>query len=111
MRLAGVRFTPQPWINVISNDAFGSPYLRRRRGLQLSRNSRDYQLTLRSNDSVTNRPGEASYVHDLDSGASFSPLAAVRGPACFTTCHGQGFTTFRARRGALEMELPTLSTL
>ena len=42
-----------------------------------SRNSRDFQLTPWSNDPVTNRPGEAFYVHDQASGKAFSPFAAV----------------------------------
>ena len=107
VRLAGRTVTPQPWINVISNDAFGFHTSAEGAAFSWSRNSRDYQLTPWSNDSVTNRPGEGIYVHDLDSGASFSPLAAVvRDPGVlYETCHGQGFTTFRARRGALDMEL------
>ncbi|MET3659939.1 GH36-type glycosyl hydrolase domain-containing protein [Aquamicrobium ahrensii] len=107
VRLTGRKVTPQPWINVVSNESFGFHTSAEGAGFTWSRNSRDYQLTPWSNDPVTNRPGEGLYIHDLDSGASFSPIAAVlRDPAvAYEAVHGQGFSSFRARRGALEMEL------
>ncbi|MGS1093236.1 GH36-type glycosyl hydrolase domain-containing protein [Aquamicrobium terrae] len=107
VRLTGHRVTPQPWINVVSNDAFGFHTSAEGAGFTWSRNSRDYQITPWSNDPVTNRPGEGVYIHDLDSGAAFSPLAAVvRDPAVtYEATHGQGFSSFRARRGVLDTEL------
>ena len=76
-------------------------------GFTWSRNSRDYQLTPWSNDPVTNRPGEGIYIYDHASGRAFSPTAAVaRDPAItYETWHGQGFSTFRATRGSLSMDL------
>ncbi len=106
-RLTGRRATPQPWINVIANAAFGFHVSAAGAAFTWSRNSRDYQLTPWSNDPVTNRPGEGIYIHDLDGGAAFSPMAAVvRDPAVtYETWHGQGFSTFRATRGGLAMDL------
>ncbi|CAM5401201.1 cyclic beta-1,2-glucan synthetase [Aquamicrobium terrae] len=106
-RLAGDRVTPQPWINVIANSAFGFHVSAEGAAFTWSRNSRDYQITPWSNDPVSDRPGEGIYIHDLDTGAAFSPLAAtVRDPAMvYETWHGQGFSTFRTRRGALSMDL------
>ncbi|QDB99444.1 glucoamylase family protein [Mesorhizobium sp. 8] len=106
-RLTGRRTTPQPWINVISNAAFGFHVSAEGAAFTWSRNSRDYQLTPWSNDPVTNRPGEGVYIHDLDSGEAFSPMAAVvRDPAVtYETWHGQGFSTLRATRGPLAMDL------
>ncbi len=107
VRLTGKRATPQPWINVIANGGFGFHVSAEGAAFTWSRNSRDYQITPWSNDPVTNRPGEGVYIHDLDSGAAFSPLAAVvRDPAMtYETWHGQGFSTFRTRRGPLSMDL------
>ncbi len=107
VRLTGRKVTPQPWINVVSNESFGFHTSAEGAGFTWSRNSRDYQLTPWSNDPVTNRPGEGIYIHDLDSGASFSPVAAVVRDAAvaYEAVHGQGFSTFRARRSAIEMEL------
>ncbi|WP_315920591.1 GH36-type glycosyl hydrolase domain-containing protein [Mesorhizobium sp. SP-1A] len=106
-RLNGRRTTPQPWINVIANEGFGFHVSAEGAAFTWSRNSRDYQITPWSNDPVTNRPGEGIYVHDLDSGDTFSPLATVvRDPAMtYEIWHGQGFSTFRTRRDTLSMDL------
>ncbi len=106
-RLKGNRTTPHPWINVISNAAFGFHVSAEGAAFTWSRNSRDYQLTPWSNDPVTNRPGEGIYIHDRTSGKAFSPLACVvRDPAMvYETWHGQGFSTFRSKRGPLSMDL------
>ncbi len=107
VRLSGNRVTPHPWINVIANSAFGFHVSAEGAAFTWSRNSRDYQVTPWSNDPVSDRPGEGIYIHDLETGAAFSPLAAVvRDPAMvYETWHGQGFSTFRTRRGALSMDL------
>ncbi len=96
VRLTGVRTTPQPWINVMSNSGFGFHTSAEGASFTWSRNSRDFQLTPWSNDPVTNRPGEAIYIHDIDSGESFSPYACVvRDPALtYEARHGQGYSTF-----------------
>ena len=106
-RLTGRRTTPQPWINVISNASFGFHVSAEGAGFTWSRNSRDYQLTPWSNDPVSNRPGEGFYIYDQLSGKAFSPMAAVvRDPSMtYETWHGQGFSTFRSRRGSLSMDL------
>ncbi|MBZ9675101.1 GH36-type glycosyl hydrolase domain-containing protein [Mesorhizobium sp. ES1-1] len=107
VRLAGRRTTPQPWINVVSNASFGFHTSAEGAAFTWSRNSRDYQLTPWSNDPVSNRPGEGFYIHDLAGGRAFSPLAAVvRDPSMtYEAWHGQGFSTFRAKRGPLSMDL------
>ncbi|OQM75906.1 GH36-type glycosyl hydrolase domain-containing protein [Manganibacter manganicus] len=106
IRLDGRRSTPQPWINVIANEGFGFHVSAEGAAFTWSRNSRDYQITPWTNDPVTNRPGEGLYIHDKDSGKAFSPMAAVvRDPAMmYETWHGQGFSTFRTRRGPLSMD-------
>ncbi|CDX24820.1 Protein ndvB [Mesorhizobium sp. ORS 3324] len=106
-RLTGRRVTPQPWINVISNASFGFHVSAEGAGFTWSRNSRDYQLTPWSNDPVSNRPGEGFYIYDHLSAKAFSPLAAVvRDPSMtYETWHGQGFSTFRSKRGSLAMDL------
>ncbi|MFK0688672.1 GH36-type glycosyl hydrolase domain-containing protein [Mesorhizobium sp. IMUNJ 23033] len=106
-RLTGHRTTPQPWINVISNASFGFHVSAEGAAFTWSRNSRDYQLTPWSNDPVSNRPSEGIYIYDHASGKAFSPTAAVlRDPAMtYETWHGQGFSTFRSKRGPLSMDL------
>lgn len=110
VRLGPGRSTPHPWINVISNKAFGFHTSAEGASFTWSRNSRDFQLTPWTNDPVTNRPGEAFYVHDLVGGGAFSPFAAVAPDAStsYEARHGQGFSTFTARRGRLTLELTQL---
>ena len=110
VRLAGERTTPHPWINVVANEGFGFHSSAEGASFTWSRNSRDFQLTPWSNDPVTNRPGEAVYVRDLDGGGLFSPVAAVaRDPSLvYEARHGQGFSAFSTRRGRLKVELAQL---
>lgn len=110
VRLAGERTTPHPWINVVANEDFGFHTSAEGASFTWSRNSRDFQLTPWSNDPVTNRPGEAIYIRDLDGGDLFSPVAAVaRDPSMtYEARHGQGFSTFSTRRGYLAVELSQL---
>jgi cyclic beta-1,2-glucan synthetase len=59
-------------------------------------NSRENQLTPWSNDPVTDRPGEAFYIRDDDSGALWSPTAhPIRDErATYMARHGWGFSRF-----------------
>ncbi|MGC4024828.1 MAG: glucoamylase family protein [Mesorhizobium sp.] len=106
VRLTGTRHTPQPWINGISNENFGFHTSSEGASFTWSRNSRDFQLTPWSNDPVSNRPGEAIYVVNRDTGTAFSPFAAVmRDPSItYEARHGQGYSTFSAARGGLSVE-------
>lgn len=110
VRLTGERVTPQPWINVISNKAFGFHTSAEGASFSWSRNSRDFQLTPWSNDPVRNRPGEAVYIYHHASGRAFSPFAAVArdAAAAYEARHGQGYSSFRATRDGLTAELTQL---
>ena len=68
--------TPAPWINVVANPAFGFQVAAEGSGFTWSANSRENQLTPWSNDPVTDRPGEALYVRDEDTGEIWGPTAA-----------------------------------
>ncbi|WP_421423065.1 GH36-type glycosyl hydrolase domain-containing protein [Agrobacterium rosae] len=107
VRLHGGQSTPHPWINVISNENFGFHVSAEGAAFTWSRNSRDYQLTPWSNDPVVNRPGEAIYVADVDSGKIHSPFAALsRNPeAVFETRHGLGYSVFRSVEDGLDIEV------
>jgi cyclic beta-1,2-glucan synthetase len=110
VRLGPGRATPHPWINVIANKAFGFHTSAEGASFTWSRNSRDFQLTPWTNDPVTNRPGEAFYVYEQASGKTFSPFAAVAPDpsTSYEARHGQGFSTFTAKRGPLTLELTQL---
>jgi cyclic beta-1,2-glucan synthetase len=88
--------TPAPWINVIANPAFGFQVSAEGASYSWSVNSRENQLTPWSNDPVTDRPGEAFYLHDDDSGALWSPTALpIRdGAGTYVAHHGRGYSRF-----------------
>jgi cyclic beta-1,2-glucan synthetase len=88
--------TPAPWINVISNPVFGFHVAADGGGYTWAVNSRENQLTPWSNDPVTDRPGEAFYIRDDDSGALWSPTAhPIRDErATYMARHGWGFSRF-----------------
>lgn len=106
-RLRGGEATPQPWINVISNESFGFHVAAEGAAFTWARNSRDYQLTPWTNDPVINRPGEAIFVRDMGSGAVMSPYAALsrRKSVLFETRHGLGYSVFKSAQDELEMEV------
>ncbi len=88
--------TPTPWINVISNPGFGFQVAADGAGYTWAVNSRENQLTPWSNDPITDRPGEAFYIRDEDSGALWSPTAhPIRNEsATYMARHGWGFSSF-----------------
>ncbi|MEO3386531.1 glucoamylase family protein [Mesorhizobium sp. CAU 1741] len=110
VRLSGDSVTPHPWINVIANRDFGFHTSSGGASFTWSRNSRDFQLTPWSNDAVTNRPGEAFYVVDMDTGETFSPQSCVvRNPAArYEARHERGVSTFSATLPTLTAELAQL---
>ena len=103
VRLAGDGVTPQPWINVVANDSFGFHTSSEGASFTWSRNSRDYQLTPWANDPTVDRPGEGVYLHDLDGGEAFSPLACLLrdAEAAYEARHEPGVSSFTLRRGHL----------
>ncbi len=107
VRLPSGTATPQPWVNVMSNERFGGHISAEGAGFTWSANSRDYQLTPWSNDAVVNRPGEAFYLVDSDSGRVFSPLASFGTwpGATFEARHGMGYSRFTRRGSTLDIEL------
>ena len=107
IKLRGGDATPQPWINVIANEQFGFHVAAEGGAYTWSRNSRDYQLTQWTNDPVINRPGEAFYVKDLETGAVFTPFAALcRDSSMLFECwHGLGYSAFRSATGGIDLDL------
>ena len=107
IRLRGGEATPQPWINVIANAHFGFHVSAEGGSYTWSRNSRDYQLTAWRNDPVIDRPGEAFYVRDRDSGAVMTPFAALsrKNHVRFETRHGLGYSAFHSREDGIELDL------
>ncbi len=96
VRLGPQQSTPAPWINVIANPQFGFQVSAEGCGYTWSLNSRENQLTPWSNDPVADRPGEALYLRDADTGRYWSPTATPvrQADARYTARHGAGYSRF-----------------
>ncbi len=88
--------TPAPWINVVANPSFGFQVSAEGGGYAWSANSKEHQLTPWSNDPVTDRPGQALYIRDEDTGDLWSPTALpIRDEtATYLARHGWGYSRF-----------------
>ncbi|WP_456085342.1 GH36-type glycosyl hydrolase domain-containing protein [Magnetospirillum molischianum] len=99
--------TPAPWINVIANPSFGFQTSTDGGGYTWSVSSRENQLTPWSNDPVTDRPGEAIYLRDEDSGVIWTPTASpIRDEtATYTARHGRGYSRFQLSSHGIVLDL------
>jgi cyclic beta-1,2-glucan synthetase len=99
--------TPAPWINVVANKNFGFQASAEGGGYTWSVNSRERQLTPWSNDPVTDRPSEAFFLCDDDSGQIWSPTALpIRiETATYVARHGRGYSRFEHTSHGIESDL------
>ena len=99
--------TPAPWINVVANESFGFQTATEGGGCTWSLNSRENQITPWSNDPVSNPPSEAFFIHDDDSGATWSPTALpIRVEAAtYVARHGRGYSRFEHASHAISSDL------
>jgi cyclic beta-1,2-glucan synthetase len=105
--LGAGRWLPAPWINVIANPSFGFQVAVEGSGGTWSLGSRENQLTPRSSDPVTDRPGEVIYVRDEASGELWGPTALpIRGEAApYAARHGQGYSRFEHTAHGIALDL------
>ncbi|WP_206377553.1 glucoamylase family protein [Sphingobium sp. TB-6] len=101
--------TPAPWINVIANPNFGFQISAEGCGFTWSVNSREHQLTPWSNDPVTDRPGDAIYLRDEDTGELWCPTALpIRDEmGVYVTRHGWGYSRFEHMARGIASEMTT----
>jgi cyclic beta-1,2-glucan synthetase len=99
--------TPAPWINVVANPGFGFQVATEGGGTTWSVNSRENQLTPWSNDPVTDRSGEAFYVHDDETGTLWGPTALpIRDEAgSYVARHGRGYSRFEHTAHGIALDL------
>lgn len=99
--------TPAPWINVVANPAFGFQVSAEGAGYTWCVNSRENQITPWSNDPITDRPGEAFYLRDDDTGELWSPTALpIRDEAgTYIARHGRGYSRFQHSAHGITSEL------
>jgi cyclic beta-1,2-glucan synthetase len=101
------QWTPAPWVNVVSNPAFGFLASESGAGYTWSANSRENQLTPWSNDPVSDPPGETIYVRDEETGALWGPtLLPIREEASpYIARHGQGYSRFEHTSHGIALRL------
>jgi len=99
--------TPAPWVNVIANPHFGFHVAAEGGGFTWAMNSRENQITPWSNDPVADRPGEAFYLRDEETGVVWSPTASpIRDPAGhYRARHGRGFSSFEHEAQGIQATL------
>ena len=105
--LDGDQVTPAPWVNVVANPSFGFQVSAEGSGYTWSVNSRENQLTPRSNDPVGDSTGEAIYVRDQDSGEVWTATALpIRNDASrYIARHGQGYSRFEHVSNGIALDL------
>ena len=93
----------RPWINVLSNPAFGTHVSEAGAGCTWAVNSRLNQLTAWSNDPVADPAAECFWLQDLRNLAtwSLSPGAGADPALRYSVSHGQGHSRISHRRGDL----------
>ena len=101
------QWTPAPWINVISNPAFGFQVSESGSGYTWAGNSHENQLTPWSNDPVSDPAGEALYLRDEDTGDLWTPTALPirEEDSTYRSRHGQGYSRFEHASHGIRAEL------
>ena len=107
--LRGDADTPQPWVNVIANESFGTVVGATGAAWTWAGNSRENRLTPFGNDAVSEFSGEAIYLRDEDRaevwGATPGPLPRSPGAGRWVTRHGAGVTRYAHREQGVTCEL------
>ncbi|MEO5618848.1 MAG: carbohydrate-binding protein, partial [Candidatus Eisenbacteria bacterium] len=107
--LEGDTDTPLPWVNVISNEHFGTVVGATGAAWTWSENSRENRLTPFGNDPVSEFSGEAIYLRDEFLGrvwgATPGPLPRSRESGRWVTRHGAGVTHYSHRAHGVTCDL------
>jgi cyclic beta-1,2-glucan synthetase len=102
----GGRLPPAPWSNVIANPLGGFLVTERGAGCTWAGSSYFYRLTPWHNDPVSDPAGEAIYLRDEESGATWCPTPApLTAEGRYVVRHGPGATSFAHQRHRIETAL------
>jgi cyclic beta-1,2-glucan synthetase len=99
--------TPEPWVNIIANPAFGFLVSESGSSFTWSQNSRENQLTPWSNEHLTDSSGEVFYVRDEATGEIWCPTALpIREEGgVYIARHGQGYSRFQRESHGIALDL------
>jgi len=107
--LRGDEDTPLPWVNVISNERFGTVIGATGAAWTWAGNSRENRLTPFGNDPVSEFSGEALYLRDEEDGETWGatpgPLPRRPDAGRWVTRHGAGVTRFSHGEHGITCEL------
>ena len=98
--------TPVPWINVVANPDFGFVVSETGAGFTWAENSSENRLTPWANDPVRDSPGEALYLRDEETAATWSPTPMpAPASAPYLVRHGAGYSIFEHQSHGLRQSL------
>jgi cyclic beta-1,2-glucan synthetase len=98
--------TPAPWVNVVANAGFGFHVSAEGSGCTWAENARENQLTPWSNDPVSDPPGEAIYLQDMESGQTWTPTALpIRTKGTYIARHGFGYSSFQHSANGIRADM------
>jgi cyclic beta-1,2-glucan synthetase len=107
--LEGDQETPLPWTNVITNATFGTLVTASGSAFTWGENSRENRLTPFFNDPVSDPTGEAIFVRDEESGASWGATPGAmprrRNGGRWVVTHGAGFSRWAHTNRGIAQEL------
>ncbi len=99
IRVAGDHLPPAPWANVVANPHGGFVVTERGGGFTWAGSSYFFRLTPWHNDPVSDPLGEALYLQDPESGATWCPTPGpARSEEAYTIRHGAGWSSFAHQR-------------
>ena len=100
------RVPPAPWANIIANPQGGFVVTERGAGFAWAGSSYFYRLTPWHNDPVSDPSSEVIYLHDEESGDTWSATPApIRSDTDYRVRHGAGFSSFAHERDGLAATL------
>ncbi|MBN1641383.1 MAG: cellobiose phosphorylase [Anaerolineae bacterium] len=100
------KWTPAPWANVVANPDFGFLVSESGLGCTWAGNSGENRLTPWRNDPVGDRPAEALYLRDEETGQVWTPTPLpVRVQSPYLVRHGAGYTVFEHHSHGLKQRL------
>ncbi len=91
----------KPWVNVLANPDFGTQISEAGAGYTWAGNSQQHQLTVWTNDPVSDPGGEMFWVQDMRTRALYGVGKEFDGVRSVE--HGQGTTVIRQRHGDMEI--------
>lgn len=94
--------TPLPWVNICTNEKFGTMVTETGSMFTWFQNSYLYRITPRIDDPVIRNSGEIIYLKDDTSGEVWQPTRESQAR------HGKGYSIFESRHGNLEIKATVL---